>query len=223
MIFIDDQSIFLIMSTNMKPKRPRGRPAKVLGEHNDTRRRLLHAGVEVLTEAGYSSIGIETILKREGIPKGSFYHYFDSKEAFGKAVIESYNQFFKKKLAKHLQSDEHKPLSGFHAFVADAMSGIEKYKFRRGCLIGNLGQELSTLPTSFGDQLTDVFTQWSYLLAEYLKAEQDKGNVDSSIDCTYHSKLFWIGWEGAILHTKLQKDVEPIRMFVDFYLSGLKA
>ena len=209
------------MKANKQQTRPRGRPKKSVDGHNQTRQRLLRGGIEALTEAGYSSVGLDTILKRESIPKGSFYYYFDSKEAFGQELIESYNRFFKNKLSKHLLSRPSSGLEGFHNFVADAISGIEKYQFQRGCLVGILGQELNTLPPSFRVQLADVFKQWCDLLAHYLRQEQAYGHISQSLNCHQYSELFWIGWEGAVLHCKLQKDSAPIQSFADYFVSTL--
>ncbi len=209
------------METKNQQKRPRGRPKKNVEGHSQTRQRLLRAGIEALTEVGYSSVGLETILKREGIPKGSFYYYFDSKASFGQALIENYNQFFKHKLNHHLKLNRQIPLFGFHSFVVDAINGIEKYHYQRGCLIGNLGQELNALPLSFQDQLVDVFKQWTDLLAHYLEKEQNYGHIRQSLNCCHQAQLFWIGWEGAVLHAKLQKSSQPIKSFADYFTSTL--
>ena len=67
-----------------KPTRRRGRPPKDLARpYTETRRELIQAGLALLTEKGYSSVGIDQILRSVNVPKGSFYHYFKSKEAFG--------------------------------------------------------------------------------------------------------------------------------------------
>ncbi len=81
--------------TNLAEKKTRrGRPPKNRSSQADTRDLLLQAGLEVLTEKGFSSTGIDGILKRVGVPKGSFYHYFSSKEDFGTQLIERYTRFF---------------------------------------------------------------------------------------------------------------------------------
>ena len=59
----------------------------------DTRKDLVWCGTELLTERGFQITGIEEVLKRVGVPKGSFYHYFKSKDEFGHAVIENYEQY----------------------------------------------------------------------------------------------------------------------------------
>jgi len=76
----------------------RGRPKKQPNDSLDTRESLIRAGMVVLTESGFTRSGIETILRSVGVPKGSFYHYFASKEAFGIAVLMRYRQYFEAKL-----------------------------------------------------------------------------------------------------------------------------
>src|SRR5574343_599729 len=81
--------------------RKRGRPPKRPEDTLETRELLLRAGLEVLTEKGFAATGIDEVLKRVGVPKGSFYHYFDSKEAFGAALIDRYASYFALKLEWH--------------------------------------------------------------------------------------------------------------------------
>ena len=78
------------------PARRRGRPPKA--GLVDARDRLVRSGVAILTEKGFSAVGLDEILKSAGIPKGSFYHYFDGKEAFGAALIDAYAAYFARKL-----------------------------------------------------------------------------------------------------------------------------
>ena len=96
---------------DVKPEtaRRRGRPPKQREDLVDTRELLLRAGLEVLTEKGFSATGIDEILGRVGVPKGSFYHYFASKEAFGLSLIERYGKFFARKLDRHLLNSDLPP------------------------------------------------------------------------------------------------------------------
>ena len=87
------------------PIKRRGRPPKHPHHHVDTRAALIRSGTEVLTEQGFANAGIDGILKRVSVPKGSFYYYFSSKEAFGYAVLEHYGAYFAKKLDRHLLND----------------------------------------------------------------------------------------------------------------------
>ena len=174
-------------------KRRRGRPPKGSSDPNATRQALLRAGVEVLTEKGFSAAGIDEILRRVDVPKGSFYHYFSNKEAFGSALIEEYDRYFSAKLKRILGNTSLPPLQRIKSFVEDAASGMARHQFQRGCLAGNLGQEMTTLPQAFRAQLLDVFEHWQALLETCLQQAQQAGVIQRQTDCSSLSRLFWIG------------------------------
>lgn len=182
---------------------------------------MLRAGLETLTEKGFATAGLDEILGRVGVPKGSFYHYFASKEAFGLALIERYAHFFARKLDRHLLCAELTPLARVQAFVDDAQAGMARYDYRRGCLIGNLGQEMGALPESFRAQLQAVFADWQARLAACLRLAQQAGEMSATADAEQLAAFFWIGWEGAVLRAKLAQSAEPLTVFARFFLAGL--
>ena len=203
-------------------KRRRGRPPKGSNDPNATRQALLRAGVETLTEKGFSAAGIEEILRRVNVPKGSFYHYFNSKEAFGSALIDEYDQYFSARLRRILADSAQNPLQRIEAFVADAASGMTRHQFRRGCLVGNLGQEMSTLPPAFRTQLLDVFERWQSLLEHCLQQAQNDGLIAADNDCATLSRIFWTGWEGAVLRAKLELSARPLQDYAHYFLQSIK-
>ncbi len=222
MFFKDAQSIIRHMHTvSPIPSRRRGRPPKSRDALTDTRELLLRAGLETLTEKGFATAGLDEILGRVGVPKGSFYHYFDSKEAFGMALIERYADFFARKLDRHFQRADLSPLARLQAFVDDAQAGMARYGYRRGCLIGNLGQEMGALPESFRTRLQATFEDWQARLAACLRQAQQAGELSASADTDALSAFFWIGWEGAVLRAKLAQCAEPLLLFARFFLAGL--
>ena len=111
------------MNTEVSKPR-RGRPPKNAQANRDTRAELIRSGLELLTTSGFASSGLDSILKNVGVPKGSFYFYFKSKEAFGLAVLESYAKYFANKLQVSLQNEDVSPLTRIECFVADAKLGM---------------------------------------------------------------------------------------------------
>ncbi|MEW6710785.1 MAG: TetR/AcrR family transcriptional regulator [Candidatus Riflebacteria bacterium] len=202
-------------------KRRRGRPPKGDGDYNKTREALLRGGLEVLTEKGFSASGIDEILRRVAVPKGSFYHYFASKEAFGVELIDCYAAYFARKIDSSLTDVSLPPLERLRAFVADAADGMARHGFQRGCLVGNLGQEMGALPEIFRDRLNGAFADWQRRLSQCLVAAQEAGEIPREADCEKLAVIFWIGWEGAVLRAKLEQEAEPLRIFVEFYLAGI--
>jgi len=67
-------------------------------ERGDTKRALVWCGTELLTERGFQVTGIDEVLKRVGVPKGSFYHFFANKHEFGEAVIQNYVDYYARKM-----------------------------------------------------------------------------------------------------------------------------
>lgn len=209
------------MNTGLHPPRRRGRPPKRADQHQDTRELLLRAGVEALTEKGFAATGIDEVLRRVGVPKGSFYHYFDSKEAFGTALIERYGSYFAHKLERNFSDEALPPLARVRAFIADAQAGMARHGYTRGCLIGNLGQEMGALPESYREQLGAVFSDWQQRLARCLTSAQAQGEIAPDADCEQLSAFFWIGWEGAVLRAKLERNPAALEIFADGFFAAL--
>ncbi|PWE28240.1 TetR family transcriptional regulator [Pararhodobacter marinus] len=194
--------------------RPRGRP-RTAPDLSETRQRLIRTGLIHLTEKGYGATGIDEILKASGVPKGSFYHHFPSKAAFGAALIEAYHAYFVARLDRALSDDSLPPVERLRAFTRDAEAGMARHGFRRGCLIGNLGQETAALPEDFRAALIDVLTDWQARTARCLSAAP----LPAGTDPDALAALFWTGWEGAVLRAKLEGGPAPLRLFAGTFFT----
>jgi len=211
----------LSLSAKSMTKARRGRPPKISRENQDTRAELIRSGLEHLTEYGFSSSGIEPILKKVGVPKGSFYHYFANKEAFGQAVIENYANYFINKLDACLLDQGFAPLTRISNFVESAKVGMERHQFKRGCLVGNLGQEVDLLPESFRQQLIDIFFAWQRRLASCLSEAQAEGSLSVAANCELLAEHFWVGWEGAVSRAKLVRSSQPLDNYLSHFMMTL--
>lgn len=182
---------------------------------------MLRAGLAVLTEKGFAAGSLDEILQNAGVPKGSFYHYFSSKEAFGLALIERYGTYFARKLDHHFGNTALAPLARLQAFIDDAQAGLLRFDFRRGCLIGNLGQEAGSLPASYGEHLRAVLTDWQARLTGCLEAARAAGQIATHTDCAQQAGYFWIGWEGAVMRARLEHSNAPLQLFAQMFFAGL--
>jgi len=200
-------------------KRSRGRPAKSGRDTAQTKAALINSGVEHFTEFGFASSGLDKILKKVSVPKGSFYYYFANKEDFGLAVISHYDGYFSRKLAIHLNNETLSAEQRLLSFVEDAKSGIEKYQYRRGCLVGNLEQEVSVLPPSHRDKLSQVMQGWQRKVASNIKLINSTTSQQESESL---AEFFWIGWEGAVSRCKLVKSTQPIDLFIGHFLQLIR-
>ncbi|WP_417507330.1 TetR/AcrR family transcriptional regulator [Marinomonas gallaica] len=199
----------------------RGRPKQNDLSYRDTKDALLQAGLIWLTQNGFHATGLEPMLRFAEIPKGSFYHYFDSKEVFALAVLERYRHYFENKLDRYLLDDDLPPVTRLRNFIESAKAGMEKYAYQRGCLVGNLEQEANALPETIRLAVLDTYQSWQSKVADCLTLAQQQGLLahDADVDALAH--VFWIGWEGAVARARLLQSSEPLIQFEKFYLAGL--
>jgi TetR/AcrR family transcriptional regulator, transcriptional repressor for nem operon len=211
------------IAVNQPNKPRRGRPKKPSIDALDTREALLRAGMLILTESGFTRSGIDPILKSIGVPKGSFYHYFSSKEAFGLAVLERYRRYFEAKLDGFLLDEAFSPLERLKRFAQDAQDGIVHHEFKRGCLVGNLEQESTLLSEAFRDQLQATYQSWQSRVATCLLESQKQGEIDIQGSIEETSQAFWIGWEGAVHRARLVKSTQPLSLFMTFFTQAIQS
>ena len=202
--------------------RGRGRPPKTERTFTDTRDALIRSGLELLTQNGFLSTGVDAIVKNAGVPKGSFYYYFKSKEEYAQSVLSAYDSFFEHKLKKHLLNTAHSPLERLEHFIDDASAGIEKYRFTRGCLVGNMMQESPGLPPAFIQQLQAILESWQDLVAASLDEALISGEIASRLEAKQLAALFWSGWEGAVMRAKLYSSTRPVYDFWDYFKQSVR-
>jgi TetR/AcrR family transcriptional repressor of nem operon len=189
--------------------------------HVATRHLLIRCGMEALTEQGFAATGLDALLRRATVPKGSFYHYFASKADFGREVLKAYDSFFTHKLQRALTNDTLAPLERMKAFVEDAQAGMAKYSYTRGCLVGNLTQEVEVLPDDYRLALDVIIRGWEQQVARCLEIAQEVGELDACADCKSLARFFWIGWEGAVMRARLVQNGGPLDTFIAGFLAVL--
>jgi len=179
----------------------------------DTRDRLIRAGAEIIARQGFSSTGINQVLAEVGVPKGSFYHYFASKNDFGLAVIDSYARAYRELLDITLGNDSLPPLARLNAYFTEGVARMEQDACASGCLIGNLGQELAAQNELFRERLNAIFASWEQDFAQCLTQAKADGELREDADPRPLAAFILSGWQGALLRAKLVKSPEPLRHF----------
>lgn len=188
----------------------------------NTRDVLIRCGMELLTERGFAATAIDTVLQRATVPKGSFYHYFSSKAEFVRDVVQAYDTYWTRKLDRWLLNESRPPIKRLTDFITDAKTGLEKHRFLRGCLIGNLSQDVGSLPTIYRSLLQDILGGWQERVSRCLKLAQERSEIASTLDCDTLAEYFWIGWEGAVMRARLTQSTAPLDTFFNGFLAGLQ-
>jgi len=220
-MFLDDRSDRGTMSRNDdRSRRCTGPERRDLG-YAATRDVLIRAGLEMLTEQGFTATGLDALLRRATVPKGSFYYYFESKADFGRAIMKAYDAFCCRKLDLALTNEELAPFDRVRAVVEDAKAGMAKHSYKRGSVVGNFSQEVEALPNDYRAALIEIMRGWQAKIACCLELAQRNGEIADSADCNALAEFFWIGWEGAVMRARLVKDGAPLDTFIAGFLAGL--
>jgi TetR/AcrR family transcriptional regulator, transcriptional repressor for nem operon len=177
------------------------------------RESIIRHGASLIHSRGYNNTGLSDILKEARVPKGSFYFYFKSKDEFGLAVLDHYGKFISHMADAHCSDASVPPLERLERFM-DVYHGLfESMGFSCGCPIGNLMQEMSDLKEDFRTKVSDIYSGMREFIAGLLKEAREKGDVPSSIDADGTALFILNSWEGAIMHMKVTKNDEPLRLF----------
>lgn len=186
---------------------------------NDTRERLLDAGLTMLLRHGYNDLGIQKLLQATGIPKGSFYHFFRSKEHFTLEVVDRYMEEVHRGLDASVGNESLPPLDRARRFFE-----LTRMKYREdgylGCMLGGLGQELSGVSEVFSAKIEACFSEVTHRLAECLEAARQRGDIPADSDPLEMANVLLNCWEGAALRSRLRKDPAPLDRMLDFYFSA---
>ncbi len=181
----------------------------------NTRELLLDVGKRTFLERGYNNSGIETILQSAGVPKGSFYYYFESKEDFGLRVLDRFAECYDQRMEQTLDDETLSPIERFRRYFEEIVERFDSGQCRKGCLIGNLSQELSDHSEAFRTKLEEIFRRWEDRYAECLQLANDRGEITPILPIRATAELWLTGWQGAMLRAKTSRSSVPLRTFLD--------
>ena len=184
-------------------------------DKKDTRSDIIRIGTELISRQGYNATGIEMVLKEAGVPKGSFYHYFKSKEEFGLAVMDVFADYYSQRMTALLQDAALSPLTRIRTLLQGSLERFSRNQCSKGCLIGNLGQEMADQNERFRARLDEIFDDWRKLFAGCLAEAQTAKELDSRLDAEALASFILSGWEGAILRAKVMKSPQPLQDFIE--------
>jgi len=181
---------------------------------SDIEQLILEKGAEVVRRNGFNNTGLAMILEVAGVPKGSFYHYFKSKEDFGLRLIEylhsSIGTFFYEFLTGESEEPPIERLQAFFDYYREIFTGEE---IKSGCLIGNLSQEMAALNPRFREKLADVFDDITKPVTVCLQHAVQEGFLTEDRDVVAIARFIVNSWQGALIKLKVTGNAEPLNIF----------
>jgi TetR/AcrR family transcriptional repressor of nem operon len=187
---------------------------------NECRESLLAVGQELFIKSSFNCVGLNDILKQSGIPKGSFYHYFDSKEDFGLQVVELYSRQNYEVLEALLQDESKPPAQQLRAFFESNIAHFDDIGYCQGCLMANLSQELADVNEKLRCKINELSKKMVDRIALCLRqADSSELNL-GHLQPHEAAQVLMNSWQGAIMKMKLEKSREPLEVFMKFFFTG---
>jgi TetR/AcrR family transcriptional repressor of nem operon len=170
---------------------------------------------------GYGATGLQEILHAAGVPKGSFYHHFGSKEEFTAAVIERYFTLAAEHCQKVLGNTRQAPLKRLRRYFEELLRTAGQSSAIPGCLIGSLSLEVAGASPLLQGCLSSSFTRWQAAIASVLRESVDKGELPKSTKPDLLAGFVLNSWEGALLRSQADKSDAALKNFLHFVFEDL--
>jgi len=187
----------------------------------DTLIEILRRGLDIIMKHGFQAAGLNDILRAAGVPKGSFYYYFKSKEDFGLQVIDFYAGFLFARLEDALDDQSIPPLERLKAFFREFGRDMADDGFAAGSLIGNLTLEMAGQNPVFKEKLGLIYETLTSQIQRCLKEAAVRNEILVGLSGEKTADFIVNAWEGAVLRAKVEGSVEPIVEFEQYIFSIL--
>ncbi|GEP41549.1 TetR/AcrR family transcriptional regulator [Brevifollis gellanilyticus] len=193
--------------------------------NNDTKERILDAAVGIVLEKGFSGVGINEILKAVNVPKGSFYHWFTSKEQFGVELLKYFGGKAQAYTRKWLTKTDTIPnaYERLVAFYEARLSMTLEQDCQQGCLVSKLTAEVSSWSDAMRAEVSANYDAAISLLRRVIEEGQAQGSIRQSLDAGHTASIIHDVWLGAYLRGTAGKQVQPLREALQFVKSYLPA
>ena len=187
----------------------------------DTREKLIQSGILAIHTSGYGGTSIQSIVEMADIPKGSFYNFFPSKEAFAAEVIDAYSNRGQERLRSFLLNQDVAPRVRLEAYFDDRIEAFRAAQYVRGCLMGNFSAEAADQSAMIREGLTKHFGAWCDLLEACIAEAQKQGEIGNQFAASLLAKFVMNSWEGALLRMRAEKSDAPLLDFKEIVFKGL--
>ena len=171
----------------------------------DTSEKLVRAAEELMLRDGYSATRVDEVIRKAGLSKGSFYHFFDSKESLGLAALEHYYADRVQRLAAGSHATEPDPLQRAHAFLEHAISVAEDL-WKKGCLLANFATDAAGSSRVVSEAVRKRTSELREILMDLLSPF-----VTQEITAGDLADQFLISIEGSIVLARIYDDPAFLR------------
>ncbi|MFD0432289.1 TetR/AcrR family transcriptional regulator [Streptomyces chartreusis] len=183
-----------------------------MGRTSDAKQKILGAARSLIEGRGYSALGVAEICKAAGVPKGSFYYFFESKESLALAVVDEHWTAQRRDWVRVLEADG-EPLERLRGLFEETQAGQRAVQEGcgtvSGCLFGNLTLELSNQTEAVRRRLQEIFDAQVDMVETVVEEARERGDVTVA-DTREAARAVVAQLEGQVMFAKLYNSTERL-------------
>lgn len=186
-----------------------------------TRSSLIEEGIQQLSKHGYHGTGIKQVLDAVKVPKGSFYNYFGSKEAYVAEIIAEYNHQALTMFDEFINQSELPALEQLKTIYEFMLNKFADNSCQKGCLVGSIAAEIGNTFELCQQAMQASVQDWLLRLESLVSKGQTEGTIRSDIPSNDLAELIWSAWEGSLLKMKMDGDIQSPKKIIYLTLNTL--
>ena len=175
-------------------------------QNTDIRQHILNTAKPIILGKGFSAVGLNELLNAAEVPKGSFYHYFKSKEYFGEALLDSYFEAYLMRLEILLSAEG---MNGAERLMSYWQRWLETQcgdDAETKCMVVKLGGEVSDLSEPMRLALQRGTNHIISRLADGIEEGIADGSLPNDLVAADTALVLYNQWLGATVLTKIWHD-----------------
>ena len=190
---------------------------------HDTREQLLATGEQLCLQRGFTGMGLSELLTQAGVPKGSFYHYFRSKEAFGVAMLERYFSSVSHAMQSWFDDRPSAPRQKLLDYYQQAEQRFRATGHIENCLAVKISAEVCDLSEEMRLTLAHGAAAQIAILTSTLRQAAAQGELQPGWTPEVMAQTLYSLWLGASLQSKIRRDGSALTQALQAILQLLAA
>jgi TetR/AcrR family transcriptional repressor of nem operon len=186
----------------------------------NVKEQIVTTSLNLLHSKGFNATSVQDITDAAGVPKGSFYNHFTSKEALGLEVLDRYTGAVAE-LASVLRDTSLPPLARLEQYFERLIAGNISTDFNCGCLMGNFSTELSQQIPAMRSAVQQAFAASSAAMAAVIAQGQQDGSIRNPLPAAELAAFINDAWQGSVLRAKADHHIAPLQRFAHMVLGSI--
>ncbi|WP_343731767.1 TetR family transcriptional regulator C-terminal domain-containing protein [Duganella sp.] len=186
----------------------------------NVKEQIVTTSLNLLHSKGFNATSVQDITDAAGVPKGSFYNHFSSKEALGLEVLQRYTDGVAD-MAAVLKERSLAPRARVQQYFERMIAGNAANDFNFGCMLGNFSTELSNQIPAMRSAMREAFSLSTGALAAVIAEGQQDGSIRADAPAEELAGFVTDAWQGAVLRAKAEQSRAPLERFVRVVLGRI--